>query len=200
MFDELARRRFAAMAGPVARTLATRGVTPNQVTAVGLLLALAAAAAIADGHGWAGLGLWLASRVADGLDGVLARVVTAGSPLGGYLDITADMLAYSAMVLGFAWAHPGHGLLWAAVLAGYVLAITTTLSLAAAAEKASRTVSDTDRSLQFTRGLAEAGETTIVYVLWILFPAHLAWTGWAWVALLAATAAQRTALAARVLR
>ena len=78
MFDETARRRFAAMAGPVARTLAARGVTPNQVTAVGLLLALAAAGAIAAGYGWAGLGLWLVSRVADGPDGVLARAAEAG--------------------------------------------------------------------------------------------------------------------------
>ncbi|MCU0255460.1 MAG: CDP-alcohol phosphatidyltransferase family protein [Vicinamibacterales bacterium] len=200
MFDETARGRFASLAAPVARWFAARRVSAAQMTAVGLVLALAAAVFVALAQPWVGLGLWLASRVADGLDGQLARASGGGSPLGGYLDITADMIAYSAMVLGFAAAHPRHGLLWAAVLAGYVLAITTTLALAAAAERVGRQVSATDRSLQFTRGLAEAGETTIVYALWVAWPAGIAWVGWTWVALLAATAVQRTAFAVRALR
>lgn len=200
MFDETARARFSSLAAPAARALARRGVTPNQVTALGLALALAAAGALAAGHPWVALALWLVSRVTDGLDGVIARVAGSGTPLGGYFDITADMMAYSAMVLGFAALHPQFGVLWSAVLAGYVLAITTTLALAAAAEQARRTVSATDRGLQFTRGIAEAGETTVTYVLWIVFPAQIWWTGWAWVALLAATAVQRTVWASRALR
>lgn len=199
MFDETARARFASLAAPAGRALAARKVTATQVTLAGLALAIAAALAIALGRPWLGLGLWLASRVADGLDGVLARESGGGSAFGGYLDITADMMAYSAMIVGFARAHPEHAPLWVAVLGGYVLAITTTLALAAAAERVRRQVSSTDRSLQFTRGLAEAGETTLVYVLWVVFPGYIAWVGWAWVALLAATAVQRTALAARVL-
>ena len=89
--------------------------------------------------------------------------------------------------------------MWQAILVGYVLAITTTLALSSAAERAARTVAAGDRTFQFTRGLAEAGETTIVYVLWILMPSHVALVGWAWCGLLLATALQRSWMAWRFL-
>ena len=188
-------QRFARATAPAARVLASRGLTPLHVTWGGFALALGAALAVASGHAWPGLALWLASRVADGLDGVMARELGNQSAFGGYLDITLDMAAYSAMAMGFAVAHPEPGLMWNAILAGYVLAITTALALAAAAERAQHTVAPGNRTYQFTRGLAEAGETSVVYVLWTLFPAALVPVGWVWVALLLATAMQRTWLA-----
>jgi phosphatidylglycerophosphate synthase len=197
MFDDNVRPHFDRVARPAARALARLGIGPAAVTWAGFTIALAGAALVASGRPFAGLGLWLASRVADGLDGVLARASGRQSPLGGYLDITLDMAAYSAMVLGFATAHPQHGLLWPAVLAGYVLAITTTLALAAAAERNDRTLAVGNRGVQFTRGLAEAGETSAVYVLWTVFPAAIGPVGWCWCALLAATAIQRSWLAWR---
>ena len=140
-------------------------MTPWQITWTGFGLAVAAAAAVASGHAVPGLIVWLLSRLADGLDGVVARV-GAAEPFGGYLDITLDMAAYSLMVLAFAVAHPGHALMWQAILVGYVLAITTSLALLVAAERTRPAPSAAgDRTFQFTRGLAEAGET-IVYACW----------------------------------
>lgn len=43
------------------------------------------------------------------------------------------MAGYTAMVLGFAVAHPEYWPAWGSVLAGYVLVITTTLALSDAA-------------------------------------------------------------------
>ncbi|MCL4847148.1 MAG: CDP-alcohol phosphatidyltransferase family protein [Acidobacteria bacterium] len=200
MFDEPVRAWFPRVARPLVAALARAGLTPNQVTWFAAALGLAAAGCVATGYTLTGLGVWVVSRVADGLDGALARATGAKSPFGGYLDITLDMLAYAAMVVGFAFANPQHGLAWACILAGYVVAITTTLALSNAAAETGQTVSGTNRTFQFTRGVAEAGETTVMYVLWGLFPQWMGVLVWVWVGMLAVTGLQRSYLAWRVLR
>lgn len=200
MFDEAFRTRFAPAVRPVARILLRAGVTANHVTIASFMLAAAAAALVAGDRQYAGLALWLISRVLDGLDGVVAREDGSGSPFGGFLDITLDMAAYSLMVLAFAALHPEHVVAWIAVLAGYVMVITTTLALSAAATAAARVVSATDRTFQFTRGLTEAGETSVMYALWVAAPSHIWWLAWVWAAALLITALQRVQLASRVLR
>jgi phosphatidylglycerophosphate synthase len=199
MFDEPFRARFAGWIQPLAPLLARLGVTANHVTVVSFLLALVAAALIADGRPLAGLVAWIVSRIGDGLDGVLARDAQT-SPFGGYLDITSDMASYAAMVVGFAVAHPELWLAWIAVLAGYVVVITTTLALSDAARRSGRAVSRTNRTFQFTPALTEAGETSVMYGLWVVFPQHVPWLVWVWVAALAFTTVQRTVLAWRLLR
>jgi phosphatidylglycerophosphate synthase len=200
MFDEPFRRAVDGWMRPLAAVLARLGVRPDHVTAIAFLLALAAAALIAFGRPVSGLAVWLVSRIGDGLDGALARETAAASAFGGYLDITLDMTAYSAIVIGFAIAHPSQSVGWAAVLAGYVVVITTTLALSDASGRANRQISRTDRTFQFTPGLTEAGETSVMYALWTFFPAYLPFLVWVWVAALLATGVQRTILAWRVLR
>ena len=199
MFDERVRQLLPRVVRPVTRLLARAGVTPNAVSVMACGASLVAAVLVAAGFPWAGIAVWLASRLGDGLDGILARETGGSTPFGGYLDITLDMTAYSAMLLGFAVAHPEGGVVWSVILAGYALAITTTLALSNAAAAANRRVSDTNRTFQFTAGIAEAGETTVMYVLWVVFPAELGWLAWAWVAMLFATVLQRSWLAYRVL-
>jgi phosphatidylglycerophosphate synthase len=200
MFDEPFRARFQPIIRPLVPALARSGIAPSHVTVAAFLLGIAAAILIANGWTIVGLAVWLISRVGDALDGTLARETGQSTAFGGYLDITLDMAAYAAMVLGFAVLHPAFGVQWAMVLAGYVLAITTTLALSDAAGVLGRQVSATDRTFQFTAGFAEAGETNIMYVLWVLFPGHIAWLLWIWIAVLLATAVQRTQLAHRLLR
>lgn len=200
MFDESFRARFAGWVEPLARALARLGVTANHVTIVSFVLALVAAALIADGRSVAGLAIWILSRIGDGLDGVLARDAAPTSAFGGYLDITLDMAGYAAMVIGFAVAHPALWLAWLAVLAGYVVVITTTLALSDAARRPGRDLSVTNRTFQFTPALTEAGETSVMYGLWVVFPQYVSWLVWVWVAALAITIVQRTVLAWRQLR
>ncbi|MEO7133029.1 MAG: CDP-alcohol phosphatidyltransferase family protein, partial [Vicinamibacterales bacterium] len=144
MFDEAFRARFAPASRPVARILLRAGVTANHVTIAAFALAVVAAAMVAGDRPCVGLALWLLSRIGDGLDGVVAREGGLPSSFGGFLDITLDMAAYALMVLGFAALYPEYAVAWAAVLAGYVLVITTTLALSAAATAAARVVSATD--------------------------------------------------------
>jgi phosphatidylglycerophosphate synthase len=199
MFDERARTVLPSVVKPLVRLLVRARVSPNLISGVACAMGLAAAALVATGAFRAGLAVWLVSRLADGLDGIVARETQAISAFGGYLDITLDMAAYSAMVVGFAIAYPDHGVVWSAILASYVLAITTTLALSDAATKAGRSVSRTNRTFQFTTSLAEAGETSIVYALWVVFPPWVEWLAWLWVAIVLLTVVQRTWLARRVL-
>jgi len=200
MFDEPFRARFARVAQPVVATLATHRVAPNHITVAAFALGVLAAILLATGFRFAALVVWLISRVGDGLDGALARSANRSSAFGGYLDITLDMMAYAAMVVAFAVLYPQFAVGWAAVLAGYVLVITTTLALSDAAGVIGRQVSGTDRTFQFTPGFAEAGETNVAYTLWVIFPEHISWLVWIWVAILTATGVQRTWLAHRALR
>jgi len=198
MIDDPFRLWLARRWSAPAVALHRAGITANQLTVVAAVLGVTAAALVAVRLTWFGIALWLVSRLLDGYDGILARLAGNGSLFGGYLDITLDMLAYSAMAIAFAIAMPADGVLWMVVLLGYVLAITTTLALSSLAEKAHRQLSS-DRSIQFTRALAEGGETTVVYVAIALAPSVSRYVLVVWIALLAITAIQRTALARRLL-
>lgn len=197
MFDEPFRNRVQPLFQPLAAALARAGVSANAVTVATCIVALLSAVAVVYVSPRAGVALWLLSRLGDGLDGAVARVAKRSSPFGGFLDITCDMAAYSAMVVAFSVVYPQYAVAWMAVLAGYVLVITTTLALSDAARVSGATISDTDRTFQFTRGLTEAGETNVAYVVWALWPEHLPWTAWVWVGGLLVTTLQRTAHAWR---
>ena len=199
MFDEIFRARFAAWAQPIVPRVARFGVSPNQITVASFALTLAAATLIGLERPIEGLLVWLITRIGDGLDGVVARETGQTSAFGGYLDITLDMAGYAAMIVGFAVAHPTLWLAWTVILTGYVVVITATLALSDAANRLGRRVSLTNRTFQFTPGLTEAGETSVMYALWVLFPHHLPWLVWVWIAALAVTVLQRTSQAWRLL-
>ena len=193
-FRQWMARRWSAPAGMLHRA----GVTANQISVAAAVLGLAAALLVAVQLPWAGVALWLVSRVLDGYDGMVARLSGTSTLFGGYLDITLDMLAYSAMAIAFAIAMPADVVLWMLVLLGYVMAITTTLALSSLAEKADRQLGG-NRSIQFTRGLAEGGETTIVYVVIALAPSVSRYVLMVWIAMLAISAVQRTRMARTLL-
>jgi phosphatidylglycerophosphate synthase len=199
MIDAPVRRQLGAWLAPAGRWLGRAGVTPNALTIAGAALGVVAALLVARGAAWLALGTWLVSRFVDALDGIVAREAGLATPFGGYLDITLDMIAYGAMVLGFAAVHPAQRWLWPAVLFGYLLVTTTTLALSSILEARRAVQPHNDRSLQFTAGYAEAGETSVVYALFTAWPAGVAYVGWAWVAVCAATVVQRTVLARRLL-
>jgi phosphatidylglycerophosphate synthase len=200
MFDERVRGWLPIVAAGTAHRLVRLGISPHAVTWFGLVAALLAAALVGAGRPFAGLIVWVISRVADGLDGLMARESGRTSAFGAYLDITLDMAGYSAMLVGFSLLHPEYALAWLAVACAYVMAITTTLALSHGAALLGRSISNTNRTFQFTASLAEAGETSVMYALWIVFPHWLPWLVWLWVALIIVTVVDRTRLARRALR
>jgi archaetidylinositol phosphate synthase len=99
-FQPLLDRLWRAMAAP----LVMLGVTPNQVTLMGLVLILANCAAYAWHRDpfWFGLGLAL-SFVFDALDGAVARRTHTATKFGGYLDAVVDRYQEIAVFFVIAW-------------------------------------------------------------------------------------------------
>lgn len=177
------------------RKLARLGVTANGLTFTGLALGLAGAAAIALGQiGW-GLALILANRLADGLDGAVARA-RGPSDLGGYFDIVADFAFYVSVPLGFGVLAPANTLPALVLVASFVLTGVSFLAFAViAAKRGASTEAHGRKSFFYSTGLAEGTETIIVFIAMCLWPAWFPAIAYAYTGLCVLTVFQRSALA-----
>jgi phosphatidylglycerophosphate synthase len=158
------------------RLLARIGIGAIEMTLAGFVAGLSAAVAIAIGQpGW-GLLLILLSRLADGLDGAIARA-THQTDRGGFLDITLDFIFYGAIPLAFAFADNFRNALPAAILlAGFYANGSAFLAFAIMAEKRGlSSEAQGKKSLFYLTGLAEGTETIIFFVLCCLFPDAFRW-------------------------
>ena len=99
----------------MAHFVTDHGWTANQVTVFGFVVGLFAIPAIAFEAYLVGLALILLNRLADGLDGAVARR-TVKTDRGGFLDITLDFIFYSSVPFAFALADPFENALAAAFL------------------------------------------------------------------------------------
>jgi CDP-diacylglycerol--glycerol-3-phosphate 3-phosphatidyltransferase len=161
-------------------------VTPDHLTALGLVLAAPAAWAIATGRLGLGLGLLIGSAVPDLLDGPLAKATGKTSVRGAFFDSVADRVS-DALVLGaLAWylqdTHRGHvDMLPVAVLG---------VSLIISYERAKA------ESLGFTAkgGLMERAERIVVTCAALAFSFVMVPLLWAMLVLSATTAVQRFAI------
>lgn len=197
MLDQRMRRLLEPGLTVVARRLLPLGISPNQLSLFGAVAGIAAGVAIACDALLAGLMLAVASRLADGLDGPLARL-RQGTDFGGYLDIVADFVFYTAIPLGFAVRHPPDALATAFLLCGYVFTGITFLAYSAVAERRGIVAARDNRSFIFQPGLAEGTETLLVYLLMFLAPAWYAAVAWGYFAVCVYTALSRSVLAYRV--
>ena len=197
MLDSRARALLSPVLDAAGQRLAAAGVPPTVLTVAGWAAGAGACAATALRAWPVALGLWLANRLLDGLDGPTAR---AGAPTdaGGFLDIVADFSVYAGVILGLAVAVPGARLACVALLAAYYISGTAFLALSSLAERRRVALGD-ERSLRFVGGLAEGSETVAVYVLLFLLPGHAVEIIWAFTAAVAVTAVQRVVAGVRLL-
>src|SRR5262245_53448243 len=108
MFDAALRPLIDPPLARLADRLIARGLSANAVTLLGFAIGLLALPALAAACYIAPLLLILLNRLADGIDGAIARRQGA-TELGGYLDILCDFIFYAAVPLGFALARPENG-------------------------------------------------------------------------------------------
>jgi len=141
--------------------------------------------------GWALVPL-LASRLADGLDGAVARA-TRKTDFGGYLDIAADFLFYGAIPMAFVLNDPGlNGAAGAFLLASFYFNGTSFLGYAILAEKhGHKTDAQGQKSLYYSNGILEGTETILFFVLICLIPDYFALLSWVFGGLCFATATLR---------
>jgi phosphatidylserine synthase len=174
MLDHHIRPVKDRLLAPLARILAPH-VHPNLLSMGGMVAALVAGGLVTQGaFGWALLG-WGASRILDGVDGVVARLRTP-TAFGGYLDLLLDGVAYIAIPLAFAfvWGTPAGWALVALLLASFYLNALSWGVLAAFAAGRDhpdlKTTNPSAPGIPLPRGLVEGTETVILYTGALLFP------------------------------
>ncbi|OOY23177.1 hypothetical protein BMI91_17195 [Thioclava sediminum] len=160
-----------AMMQPPAEALAARGIRADQVTVAGFALGLLAIPALAFHAYWLALALILINRIADGLDGAIARI-KGPTDRGAFLDIALDFLFYALIPVGFALADPARNALAATILiAAFVGTGSSFLAFASiAAKRGMSTDAYPTKGIYYLGGLTEGAETILFFAAICLFP------------------------------
>ena len=183
MFDKRCRAGVERGLRPVGTGLKRAGVSADQLTAVGLLISVAAAFAVAQGRLGLGAFLLAASAVPDLLDGAVAKASGTSSPRGAFFDSVVDRASDMVVLGGFAWylasVDGGH----AAMLPLAVMAASSLVSYERARAE----------SLGFTArgGLMERAERMLALGASLLFSALMVPILWLMLVLTLFTAGHR---------
>lgn len=173
MIDQWLRIPKDRLLTPIALKLHP-AITPLALTGAAFGVGLAASIAVWQGAYGPGLGLWIANRALDGLDGTLARVRQRQTDFGGYLDLVLDTVIYALIPGALIAADPSlPGLAALAfLLASFYINGASWMLLAAVLEKRSRGAAMRGETTTVTMpgGLIEGAETVLFYVLFLLVP------------------------------
>lgn len=205
MLDAGLRRLIDAPLNAAGGCLARAGLGADAVTLGGFVIGLAALPLLAAGsYGWA-LVTILANRLADGLDGAIARAARDGnrgpSEFGGYLDILCDFLFYGVVAFGFALAAPANRLPAAFLLFSFIGTGSSFLAFAiAAARRGWETAARGQKSFYHLGGLTEGSETIALFIVICLLPGSFPVLAWVFGAACWATTLGRALAAWKSLR
>jgi CDP-diacylglycerol--glycerol-3-phosphate 3-phosphatidyltransferase len=185
VFDARWRPLFERALGRPAKALRRAGVTADELTAFGLVMAVGAGVAIGRGFLGLGLGLLIVSAIPDLLDGAVAKAAGTVSARGAFFDSVADRVSDSLLLGGFAWylARTGHGEV--ALVPFLLLALSFLISYERAKAE----------SLGYSArgGLMERGERLFLLAVALAFSSVMLPVLWVMVVLSAVTALQRFA-------
>lgn len=192
MIDARLQPLQRALMVPPAKWLVARGVRADQITLAGCAIGLLAALAAALGLYWLALIGLAMNRLADGLDGAVARLTTP-TDRGAFLDIALDFVFYATFPIGFIFADPtSNGLPGAALIASFVLTGTSFLAFSIIAERRGLQATDyPTKGIYYLGGLAEGAETIAVFAAFCLFPQAFAGIAWAFTAICIVTGITR---------
>ena len=168
MLDAPIRRIAASPLERLADALANLGVGANVLTLGGFAMGLIAAALIADSLFLQALVFLALNRLADVLDGMVARR-TQPTELGAFLDATLDLFVYAAIPFGFALVHQQDALAAAFLLMGLMVAATPGLAARAFAPRAS----EMRTAPVYPFALVGHSETFLAFALMCVAPRYL---------------------------
>ncbi len=170
MFDAAIRPLIDPPLARLADRFIAAGFSANAVTLIGFAVGMLAVPALAAGWYLIALLLILLNRLADGIDGAIARRQGA-TDLGGYLDILCDFIFYAAVPLGFALARPENGAAAAFLIFSFVGTGSSFLAYAVIASKRGlESARHGPKSIFYLGGLTEGTETILCFVAMCLFP------------------------------
>jgi CDP-diacylglycerol--glycerol-3-phosphate 3-phosphatidyltransferase len=183
MFDKNLRAHVEKGLKPVGANLRRTGLTADHLTLLGVLMAVGASLAIANGALRGGLLLLALCAIPDVLDGAVAKASGTASPRGAFFDSVADRFVDALLLGGVAWylasTQPGR----VPVLPLAVLGLSMLISYERAKAE----------SLGYDArgGLMERAERLIALGFGLLFDSLLVVTLWVMLVLTAITAVQR---------
>jgi phosphatidylglycerophosphate synthase len=191
MLDARMRRLLDPLLDRIGGYLTRLGWHANTITVAGFTLGVGAWIALAFQQYSAALGLIAANRVADGLDGAVARH-RGTTDLGGYLDIVLDFLFYSGVPFFFAVGNPPAALPAAFLIFSFIGTGSSFLAFAILAAKRGLTTQLRGRkSIYYLGGLAEGSETIALFVFICLLPEWFGVLAWSFGGLCWLTTASR---------
>ncbi|MCU1355919.1 MAG: phosphatidylinositol synthase [Acidimicrobiales bacterium] len=186
MFDGHFRANAERTLKPVGAQIKRTGISADHLTLTGIVMAVAASVAIANGALRGGLVLLILAAVPDLLDGAVAKASGTASPRGAFFDSVADRFTDAVLLGGVAWylsSTPGAGRI--AVLPLAVLGASLLISYERAKAEA--------LGYQAKGGLMERAERIIALALGLLFYQLLIPVLWVMLVLTLVTAGQRFA-------
>lgn len=193
MFDGRIRPFIDPPLKALAKQLVAWKVSADQITMFGCAFGVSGAVAVAFGFFGLAFLLIALGRLADGIDGWVARIENSTSDRGGFLDIALDFVFYAAVPVGFAMYAPAENALAAvALLSGFLINGTAFLAYAWITEKqgleqqakqAAKHSGQGEKSFAYLSGLAEGTETVIFFLVVCAFPGSFAWLAYAFAAL-----------------
>jgi phosphatidylglycerophosphate synthase len=200
MFDAQLHPISRAIADRVAAPFARARVTAMSMTVAVFLIGLAALPAIATGHYKTGLALILINRLADALDGALARR-EGPTDRGAFLDASLDFMFYGSVPLAFALANPQTNALPACfLLLGFIGTGSSFLAFASlAAKRGLEAQNFPKKGIYYLGGLTEGAETIAFFALICLAPQSFPWAATLFAALCLMTTVLRWGWGLRIL-
>jgi phosphatidylglycerophosphate synthase len=194
MFDRTLNAVLQRPLQRLASGVTALGWRADQMTWAGFMLGLSAFPLIALGYTqWAILSILL-NRLADGLDGAMARQ-TRATDRGAFLDISLDFLFYASIPLAFAVADPlRNGLPSAVLIYSFIGAGCTFLAFAVLAAKRDMVSTNyPNKGFYFLGGLTEGAETLVVLLLMCIRPQWFSTLAYGFAGLCALTTVTRLA-------
>lgn len=185
MFDGRWRSSFDKGLRPIGGQIRRTGITANHLTVTGLVMAVAASVAVANGALRAGLLLLVLTAVPDVLDGAVAKASGTASPRGAFFDSVIDRVSDALLLGGVAWYLASTQTGRVAVLPLAVMAASMLISYERAKAEA--------LGFDARGGLMERAERIIALGVGLLFESLLVPILWLMLALTLVTAVQRFA-------
>lgn len=121
MLSSRFKDRSTSLVNPIAKFLIGIRLSPNMLTALGLLTSIGVAVFLANDSLIPALVFLVLTSFFDVMDGAVARVSNNTSRFGGYLDSLFDRYADAIILLGLAFYLDGYFLLIFIVLVGSLL-------------------------------------------------------------------------------
>ena len=182
--------------------LARTRVSPNALTAAGVILCAAAAVVVYFEYSseylayWLGATLFVVGSVLDILDGAVARSSGKGTPFGAFLDSTTDRMSEGFMLGAIALVFSRHGdqvalaFAFAAVAGSFLVSYTRARAEALGLKGDVGIGSRAERVVVIVAGLVLAPWGVLPWAIFFL-------TATAWITVLQRVLAVRTQLRAR---